>query len=138
MIICKKKGIKNIALEASSHGIDQNRIDALKINRAVFSNFSRDHLDYHKNLENYFKAKKRLFSEILAIKGIAIVNNHCNYGKKIESFCKRKKLKSSLMAPKKMHWKINNVNRYKSYSEVSISIFKSHIFLNVNYLLTIK
>ena len=43
----ESKGVKNIALEASSHGIDQNRIDALKINRAVFSSFSRDHLDYH-------------------------------------------------------------------------------------------
>ena len=59
----KAKGIKNIALEASSHGIEQNRIDALKINRAVFSNLSRDHLDYHKNLENYFKAKKDYFQK---------------------------------------------------------------------------
>ena len=123
------KGIKSLALEASSHGIEQNRIDALKINRAVFSNLSRDHLDYHKNLENYYKAKKRLFSEILAIKGIAIVNNHCNYGKRIESFCKRKKIKVITYGSKKSNWKINNVNRYKSYSEVSISVFeKPYIF----------
>ena len=61
----KSKGVNYLALEASSHGIEQNRIDALKINRAIFSNFSRDHLDYHGTIENYFKAKKRLFSESL-------------------------------------------------------------------------
>ena len=59
------RGVKNIALEASSHGIAQNRIDALRINRAVFCNFSRDHLDYHKTLENYFKAKKIILRNII-------------------------------------------------------------------------
>ncbi len=130
----KTKGIKNIALEASSHGIEQNRIDAIRINRAVFSNFSRDHLDYHKTLEDYFKAKKRLFSEILAIRGIAIVNNACKYGKKIESFCKRKKIKVITYGTNKSDWQINKVIFKNSHSLVKVSIlgklyfFKCRLF----------
>ena len=129
----KKKGVKNIALEASSHGIDQNRIDALRINRAVFSNFSRDHLDYHKTFENYFKAKKRLFSEILAIQGIAIVNNDCKYGKKIEHFCKRKKIKVFTYGGNKSDWQINKVEFKNSYSQVWISILGKQYFFKCKF-----
>ncbi len=120
----KSKGIKNIALEASSHGIEQNRIDSLRINRAVFSNLSRDHLDYHGTLDSYFKAKKRLFSEILETNGLAIVNNDCKYGRKIESFCKRKKIKVYTYGAKKADWKINKVIFFKSYSKVYISVLE--------------
>ena len=118
----KSKGVNYLALEASSHGIEQNRIDALKINRAIFSNFSRDHLDYHGTIENYFKAKKRLFSEILETNGLAIVNNDCKYGKKIESFCKRKKIKVITYGTKKSDWNINNIFFYSSYTKVSLLI----------------
>ena len=125
----KSKGINNIVLEASSHGIEQNRIDALRINRAVFSNLSRDHLDYHQTLDSYFKAKKRLFSDILETNGLAIVNNDCKYGRKIESFCKRKKIKVFTYGAKKADWKINKVIFYKSFSKVHISVLeKSHSF----------
>ena len=125
----KRKKIKNIALEASSHGIDQNRIDSLNINRAIFSNFSRDHLDYHKTLSEYFKAKRRLFSEILSNNGIAIVNNNCKYGKKIEDVCKKRKIKIITYGSKTSDCKINTINFFNSFSKVSISILnKSYIF----------
>ena len=118
----KRKKIDCVALEASSHGLKQYRIDSLKINRGVFSNLSRDHLDYHKSLEKYFEAKKRLFEEILDKDGIAIVNNFCKYGKKVEIFCKKKKIKVITYGSKESDWLINNVNFYKSHSKVSISI----------------
>jgi UDP-N-acetylmuramoyl-L-alanyl-D-glutamate--2,6-diaminopimelate ligase len=56
-----KQNIKNIAMEVSSHGLDQGRVNAIKFIGAVFNNLSRDHLDYHGNMENYFQAKNRLF-----------------------------------------------------------------------------
>ena len=61
-IIAKK--INNVILEASSHGLDQKRLDNLKINTGIFTNLSHDHLDYHKNMKSYFNSKMYLFSGI--------------------------------------------------------------------------
>ena len=58
------EGITHIAMEASSHGLDQRRLDGVEIKTAAFTNFSRDHLDYHKSYEDYFNAKKGLFERL--------------------------------------------------------------------------
>ncbi|MDG7052633.1 MAG: UDP-N-acetylmuramoyl-L-alanyl-D-glutamate--2,6-diaminopimelate ligase, partial [Wolbachia endosymbiont of Alcedoecus sp.] len=68
------KGIEHLALEASSHGIDQCRIHGLRLTAAAFTNFSQDHLNYHKNIDEYFEAKKRLFYEVLPKEKTAILN----------------------------------------------------------------
>lgn len=57
----QQQGAKAIAMEVSSHGLDQNRIDSIQFDIAVFTNLSRDHLDYHRTMENYGAAKKKLF-----------------------------------------------------------------------------
>ena len=119
----KKQKINFLALEASSHGLSQKRIDYLRVNRGVFSNLSRDHLDYHRSIGNYFASKKRLFTEILDMNGIAIINNYCKYGKKIESICKRKKIKYLTYGTEKSDWVIEKINFFKGHSEVSILIF---------------
>lgn len=61
-------------MEASSHGLDQFRLDGVKLKAAGFTNLTRDHLDYHGDMQAYGAAKLRLFSEVLAEDGIAIVN----------------------------------------------------------------
>ena len=61
----KAEEISHLALEASSHGLDQYRLDGVKFSGAVFTNLSHDHLDYHKNIESYYNCKKRLFTQIL-------------------------------------------------------------------------
>jgi murE/murF fusion protein len=53
----KKLGIDNVILEASSHGLEQGRLEGLIFKTAIFTNFSQDHLDYHKNMKNYLNAK---------------------------------------------------------------------------------
>ena len=63
--ILKKKKIDNVIIEASSHGLDQKRLHHIKFKGAVFTNFSQDHLDYHKNMKSYLNAKLILFKEIL-------------------------------------------------------------------------
>ncbi len=68
------EGITHLALEASSHGLDQFRLDGVKIRAAAFTNLGRDHLDYHPSVEAYLTAKLRLFSELLPQDGIAVVN----------------------------------------------------------------
>ncbi len=67
-------GITHLAMEASSHGLDQHRLDGVRVTAAGFSNLSRDHLDYHGTMEAYLAAKARLFDEILAPDGTAVLN----------------------------------------------------------------
>ena len=52
-------------MEASSHGLKQNRLDGLQFNLGIFTNLSQDHLDYHKNLKEYLKAKLYLFEHLI-------------------------------------------------------------------------
>ena len=61
----KKLGINNVIVEASSHGLLQGRLDGVKFKLGIFTNFSQDHLDYHKNMKNYFNAKMILFKNLL-------------------------------------------------------------------------
>jgi UDP-N-acetylmuramoyl-L-alanyl-D-glutamate--2,6-diaminopimelate ligase len=72
-------GVNHLALEASSHGLDQCRLDGVKISAAAFTNLSRDHLDYHLNVEDYLKAKLRLFSELVVDGGSAVINADDSY-----------------------------------------------------------
>jgi UDP-N-acetylmuramoyl-L-alanyl-D-glutamate--2,6-diaminopimelate ligase len=69
----KTMGISHVAFEASSHGLDQYRSEGLKVSAAAFTNFSRDHLDYHGTMEAYFDAKMRLFDEVVDANGTAVV-----------------------------------------------------------------
>jgi len=61
----KRMGISHVAYEASSHGLDQHRAEGVPLAAAAFTNFSRDHLDYHSSMDEYFEAKMRLFDELL-------------------------------------------------------------------------
>jgi len=67
-------GIDHLAMEASSHGLDQYRLDGVRVTAAGFTNLSRDHLDYHGSMEAYFAAKARLFEEVLIPGGTAVIN----------------------------------------------------------------
>ena len=68
-----REGVTHAAFEASSHGLSQYRTEGLPVHAAAFTNFSRDHLDYHGTMEAYFEAKMRLFSEVLEPDGTAVV-----------------------------------------------------------------
>lgn len=70
----KAEGINHVALEASSHGLDQRRLDGLTFRAAGFTNLTRDHLDYHETMEAYGEAKARLFSTLLRAGGAAVIN----------------------------------------------------------------
>jgi UDP-N-acetylmuramoyl-L-alanyl-D-glutamate--2,6-diaminopimelate ligase len=61
----KRMGMTHVAYEASSHGLDQHRAEGVPLAAAAFTNFSRDHLDYHPTMEAYFEAKMRLFEQLL-------------------------------------------------------------------------
>ena len=67
-------GVSHVAMEASSHGLDQRRLDGVLLAAAAFSNFTQDHLDYHGTFEAYFEAKMGLFTRVLSEDGVAVVN----------------------------------------------------------------
>ncbi|QDY69457.1 UDP-N-acetylmuramoyl-L-alanyl-D-glutamate--2,6-diaminopimelate ligase [Qingshengfaniella alkalisoli] len=67
-------GVDHVAMEASSHGLEQRRLDGVRLVAAGFTNFSQDHLDYHESFEAYFEAKLGLFTRVLGEDGIAVVN----------------------------------------------------------------
>ncbi len=70
----KRDGVEHLAIEASSHGLDQHRLDGVTISGAGFTNITRDHMDYHATFQDYLAAKLRLFSEVVAKDGIAVIN----------------------------------------------------------------
>ena len=84
-----RKGVTHLALEASSHGLDQYRLDGVKIKAAAFTNLSRDHLDYHETLQAYLMAKMRLFSELLTDNGTAILNADIDEYPTIREICEK-------------------------------------------------
>ncbi len=83
-------GVTHLALEASSHGLDQHRLDGVRIAAGGFTNLSRDHLDYHQTIEDYLAAKLRLFTELVAPNGTAVIDvDDCYAGQVIEAAKKR-------------------------------------------------
>lgn len=67
-------GVTHVAMEASSHGLEQSRLDGVRLAAGGFTNFSQDHLDYHETFEAYFAAKMGLFTRVLSDGGVAVVN----------------------------------------------------------------
>jgi UDP-N-acetylmuramoyl-L-alanyl-D-glutamate--2,6-diaminopimelate ligase len=84
------EGVTHLALEASSHGLDQKRLDGVRIQAGGFTNLSRDHLDYHPSIEAYLAAKLRLFDTLIAPGGTAVVGiDDCYAGQAVEAAKKR-------------------------------------------------
>jgi len=77
-----KEGCEYVFMEVSSHGLEEKRVSRLKFSGAVFTNLSHDHLDFHKNMENYFLAKRKLF-KMLSKKAFALSNADDKYGERI-------------------------------------------------------
>lgn len=84
----RRREVDCAALEASSHGILQRRIDGVRLKAAAFTNLSHDHLDYHVDFEEYFNAKARLFECVLRSDSTAVVCNSQSYGRRISAIAK--------------------------------------------------
>ena len=87
----KTLGINNVILEASSHGLEQGRLNGLNFKTTIFTNFSQDHLDYHKNMKNYLNAKLILFSNLLK-KNYIVTDNEIPEFFKLKKIAKKNNL----------------------------------------------
>ena len=89
----KKDNIDNVIIEASSHGLDQGRLNGINFKAGIFTNFSHDHLDYHKSMKNYFNSKMILFNKLLKENKYLITDASINEFVKLKSISKKRKLK---------------------------------------------
>jgi len=80
-------GFDHVVFEASSHGLAQYRLDGINVTVAAFTNLTRDHFDYHGNMENYFYAKARLFGEVMKPGSVAVLNADCPIVMEVADIC---------------------------------------------------
>ncbi|MEQ1716424.1 MAG: UDP-N-acetylmuramoyl-L-alanyl-D-glutamate--2,6-diaminopimelate ligase [Hyphomicrobium sp.] len=88
-----QEGITHLAFEASSHGLDQHRLDGVRLVAAAFTNLGRDHMDYHATADDYFNAKMRLFTELLEPGQSAVVNTDGAYGDRVTAIAEARGLR---------------------------------------------
>ena len=119
----EKKKIKNLSLEVSSHGIAQKRIAGIKFDSVIFTNLSRDHLDYHKSMKNYFHTKLSLFLNYRNKKKIICIDDI--YGRKLNKSLSKKKLVSTVSI------KDNDADFYAS--KIKFSESGTEFILNSKY-----
>ncbi|HKH33333.1 MAG TPA: UDP-N-acetylmuramoyl-L-alanyl-D-glutamate--2,6-diaminopimelate ligase [Beijerinckiaceae bacterium] len=86
------EGVTHVAMEASSHGLDQRRLDGVRLTAGAFTNLGRDHLDYHPTVEDYFAAKLRLFDTLLAPGLPAVINADGPYADRVVEAARRRGL----------------------------------------------
>jgi len=122
----KNNKIENVIMEASSHGLEQNRLDGLKFNSGIFTNFSQDHLDYHKNLKNYLRAKLYLFENLIKERGNVVSDQTIPEFKEIKKVAQKKKLKLYSLEGSKNDFKILS-HSFLGESQLLKIRYKNHI-----------
>ncbi len=86
-----RAGVERLAMEASSHGLDQFRLDGVEVTAAAFTNLSRDHLDYHGSMEAYLASKRRLFAEVMPAGRAAVLNCDAPEFDGLADLCRRRR-----------------------------------------------
>ncbi|MCF2522570.1 UDP-N-acetylmuramoyl-L-alanyl-D-glutamate--2,6-diaminopimelate ligase [Bradyrhizobium sp. G127] len=88
-----EEGVTHLALEASSHGLDQHRLDGVRVSAGAFTNLSRDHMDYHPTVEHYLAAKLRLFTDLVVDGGAAVISADHEHSQAVIDTARRRKLR---------------------------------------------
>ncbi len=130
------KGVEYVITEVSSHALALKRVDYTKFDVAVFTNLSRDHLDFHKDMEDYFNAKKRLFTELLKNDALAVINLDDAYGRKLIEQLSNKKILYSMENPQADIYVKNYRLKFKG-TEINVDIKKKKEIFIKTYLLGI-
>ena len=125
----KKDRIDNVIIEASSHGLHQNRIEHLNLKAGIFTNFSQDHLDYHKTMRKYLNAKLHLFKNILKRNRSVISDSNIKEFSTLEKISKKRRLRLIDSNKIRIHLeKKNNLNLNKlQYKNLSMAIAAAKI-----------
>ena len=125
----KKSKIENVIIEASSHGLKQQRLNNIKFKTALFTNLSRDHLDYHKTKKDYLNSKLILFNKLLNIKGNIIFDEKIKEAKQLKIISKKRKLKKYTFGSHKSFIKIINIQKINDQNKIYCVIKEKNILL---------
>jgi len=115
--------ITHVAMEASSHGLEQCRLDGVRLTAAGFTNLGRDHMDYHPTVEAYFAAKMRLFDTLLPAGGPAVIYADGKYSARAEAAVKAAGRKALTVGRKGEFIKLKRVEheRFRQYAELEFA-----------------
>ena len=121
--ILARNKVNHVILEASSHGLDQKRLDNLNIKTGIFTNFSQDHLDYHKNMKSYFNSKMYLFKNLLNKNSKIITDEENKEFKTIKNIANRRKIKKITIGSNSGNIKIlyNKYDENKQIVKISVN-----------------
>jgi len=125
--ILARNNVNHVILEASSHGLEQKRLDNLNIKIGIFTNFSHDHLDYHKNMKSYFNSKMYLFKNLLKKNSKIITDEDIKEFKTIKKIAYRRRIKKITIGSNSGNMKIL-YNKYKQNKQVVKISINSKIF----------
>ena len=128
----KRSGINNVIIEASSHGLKQKRLDFLKLKAGIFTNLSHDHLDYHKDMQDYFHSKLLLFKSLLKEKNTVITDTDIKQFGTIKKIQKKRKLKIFTIGSKSNIFEILNHKIFKNFQSLEIKYKKKVYKLKIN------
>ena len=112
-------GCTSVAMEVSSHGLEQHRVDGIDFDMAIFTNLTHEHLDYHGTMENYFAAKAKLF-EWLDENDTAIINVDDPYGRRLTQMTKARVVTYGLQEK-------------ADYQAINLQLFKDHTIFTLKY-----
>ncbi len=124
MSLLSKKGCKKAIIEASSIGLDQNRLFPLKFNKVVFTNLTIDHLDYHKSFKEYKSSKGLLFKNYTNHKSLGIINTDSKYSHFFLDICKKNNLEVIDFGKNANFLKISKISKLNNKFNVYLSIKK--------------
>ncbi len=130
----KKRGIENVILEASSHGLKQHRLDGVKFDLGIFTNFSRDHLDYHKSFKEYFNSKMLLFKNLMKKKSKVIFDNDIKESKKIKKIASKNNSELITIGKKKSNLIVISHNYFGNYQYITFK-FNNKIYTIKTFLI---
>jgi UDP-N-acetylmuramoyl-L-alanyl-D-glutamate--2,6-diaminopimelate ligase len=116
-------GIEHLAIEASSHGLDQRRLDGVHITAGAFTNLTRDHLDYHASFEDYVAAKRRLFDTLLEAGAGAVVNMDDPVGMELAELARQRGLRLFRYGRRGIELKLLDVTPTEAGIAMSVDLF---------------
>ena len=118
----KLAGVNHLAMEASSHGLAQYRLDGVRVGAAAFTNLSRDHLDYHGSADAYLAAKSRLFSDVIADGGTAVLNADAADAANMESIARRRNLPVLSFGTKGRDIRLDRIETLEDAQRLTVTI----------------
>ncbi len=128
----KRNGINNAIIEASSHGLNQKRLNFLNLKAGIFTNLSQDHLDYHKNMQNYFNSKLILFKKLLRKNSYLISDTDIEQYKTLEKIGKKRGLKVYSIGKRGNVFQVIKHKIFKNFQVLEIRYNKKIYKLKIN------